>query len=400
MSRLPLLAAAALSASLLSAAPAAADVTVYRAPSFGDFRLDLYGWAQPRFTWQEADDRPEVNFQPNAAFTVNRARLGTAASFGKWGRVQFELELAREVGQPFDAFVVVSPVHTEKVNLSLQAGQFRVPFSRQNLINSMSYQFADMAYFVRPSFIVDRDLGAMLTADLWDGRLRLQAGVWNGNEPGRGQTQNLDPYFLGAARVEISPLGRPPRFEGDLRPLEEQRRPLVTLGFGVMRNRLEDKHFDRKYLGADLAAYYRGASLYAELYYHVDDPLTTVGPSATTRVRQMGWNVQAGYFLPLPWVREHLEIVGRVEQFDPNMDVKAPVNDNGARDLDQSNPTWGYMGFLFGANYFLNHSHTLKAQVSYEVRNETKRCLAGQVDPGCTGYIKNNLLVMQVTAGF
>lgn len=382
------------------AAPAAADVTVFETPKLGGVKVDLYGWAQPRFTWQEADDRPAVDLHPNAAFTVNRARLGTIAHLGRWGRAHFEIELAREVGQPFDAFVVLTPLRTEAATLSLQIGQFRVPFSRQNLVNSMSYQLADVAYFVRPSMIVDRDIGAMLGADLFGGRARLRVGVFNGNEPGRGQTQNLDPYFLAAARLEVSALGAPPAFEGDLRPRAEQTRPLVTVAASVMRNRLEDKHFQRKYVGADLGAWYRGASLYAELYYHVDDPITTVGPTAGTQVKQLGWNIQAGYFPPLPWVEEHLEVVARAEYIDPNIGVKTPVNDNGARDLDQSNPTWGYMGFLFGANYFLNHAHTLKAQLHYEVRNETKRCLAGQVDPSCTGYIKNNLLVAQVTAGF
>src|SRR6185437_6474862 len=72
---------------------------------------------------------------------------------------------------------------------------------------------------------------------------------------------------------------------------------------------------------------------------------------------------------------EHLELpVFRVEYFDPAMDVKNPTGDSGARDLNQTNPTWGYIGYVIGANYFLNHKHTLKAQASYEIRNETKQC--------------------------
>ncbi len=104
-------------------------------------------------------------------------------------------------------------------------------------------------------------------------------------------------------------------------------------------------------------------------------------------------------------MREHLELpVFRVEYFDPAMDVKNPTGDSGARDLNQTNPTWGYIGYVIGANYFLNHKHTLKAQASYEIRNETKQCLQGQVlgstTNGCTGYIANNLFVAQITAGF
>lgn len=380
--------------------PAAADVTVFENDKIVDLKLDLYGWVMPRFTWQESDDRPVVNLHPNAAFTVNRARLGAYARVGKWARAQVEFELGREIAQPIDAFVILSPLHGDVATLNLQVGQFRVPFSRQNLIQGVGLQLPDAAYWVRPSFIVDRDIGGMLWGELFDGRARWNLGVFNGNDPGRGQTLNSDRYFLFAARLEGSPLGRPPRFEGDLRPMAEQRRPIVTFGVSAMRNRLEDKHFNRNYIGADLGAWWRGASLYGEFYYHVDDPVEATGPNATARVKQLGWNVQAGYFLPVPWVKEHLEIVARVQALDPNIDVKTPANDNGARDLDASNPTWGFMGFQFGANYYLFHSHTLKAQVAYEVRNETKRCLEGQTGSGCTGAIKNNLFVAQVTAGF
>ncbi len=383
---------------LVCAAPAAADVTVFQAPSVGDLKVDLYGWVQPRFTAQQHDDRPSVMFDPQPAFTVQRARLGTVGTFGPWGRVQVETDFAGDAVTALDAYAVLSPIHERVARLDLTFGQFRVPFSRQNLLPSSSYQFPDVAYFIAPAFIVDRNLGAKMGVDLFDGKLRLEAGVFNANDPGRGQTINVSGQFLAAARFEISPLGRPPSFEGDLRPLYEQHHPVFMIGGGAMRDRLEQKDFDRKYVGADLSALWYGASLYGEVYYHVDDPAHAM-PS-TAGVRQLGWNVQAGYFPPVPWVREHLEAVFRVEYFDPAMDVLHPTGDSGARDLNQTNPTWGYMGFVFGANYFLNHKHTLKAQATYEVRNETKECLQGQSPPNCTGYISNNLFVAQITAGF
>lgn len=380
------------------AAPAAAQVTVFQAPSILDFKLDLYGWVQPRFSAQQTDDRPSVNFDPTPAFTVQRARFGTIATFGPWGRAQVEADFAGQTVGTLDAYVVLSPIHEEEASLNFTFGQFRVPISRQNLLPSSSYQFADVAYFVAPNFLVDRDIGAKMGTDLFKGKLRLEVGVYNGNDPGKGQTINSDNDFLGAARIEVSPFGPAPRFEGDVRPLYEQKHPIVTLGISAMRNRLEQKDFDRKYAGADLAAYWYGASLYGEIFYHVDTP---AGDQASTaRVRQLGWNVQAGYFPPLPWVREHLEVVARVEYFDPAMNIAHPTGDAGARDLNQSNPTWGYMGYVFGGNYFLNHKHTLKAQASYEIRNETKQCLQGQTLPNCTGFIANNLFVAQITAGF
>jgi hypothetical protein len=326
--------------------------------------------------------------------------MGTIASLGPWARAQVEIDLSGQYAVPYDAFVVLSPVHEKIASLNLTLGQFRVPFSRQNLLPSVGYQLPDVAYFVAPSFIVDRDIGGKVWSDLFDGRLRLEIGMFDGNNPGRGQSIKTDPYFLYAARIEISPFGPAPRFEGDLRPLGVQHKPVLTVAASAMKHRADEVHFNRNYVGADLAAYWEGASLYGEFYYHIDDPIAVPGSPLGQRVKQVGWNVQAGYFPPVPWVREHLEAVARVQFFDPATDVVHPNGDSGSRDLNQSNPTWGYVGYVFGLNYFFNHRHTLKAQVSYEIRDETKPCLQGQTEPNCTGAIANNLFVAQVTAGF
>ena len=391
---------AAAFAVLASAAPAAADLTVFEAPSVADFKLDLYGWIQPRFSDQQQDLRPMVNFDPTPAFTVTRARMGTMATLGPWAKAQVEIDLSGQYAVPYDAFVVLSPVHEKVASLNLTVGQFRVPFSRQNLLSSVAYQLPDVAYFIAPNFIVDREIGGMLGTDVLDGRLRLSIGMFDGDNPSKGQSVKTDPYFLYAGRVEISPFGPAPRFEGDLRPLGLQHQFILTVAASAMRHRADEVHFVRNYVGADLAAYWEGASLYGEFYYHLDDPIPVAGAQTGQRVLQLGANVQAGYFPPLPWVREHLEAVVRVEYFDPAVDVKLPNGDSGSRDLNQSNPTWGYLGYIVGVNYFLNHRHTLKAQVSYEIRDETKPCLIGQMQPNCTGTIANNLFVAQITAGF
>jgi hypothetical protein len=389
-------------AALAWASPAAADVTVFEAPKVADFRLDMYGWIQPRLAVQEHDDRPGVNFDPNPAFTVQRARMGTVATMGPWARAQVELELAGQFASTLDAYVVLSPVHEKVASLNLTVGQFRVPFSRQNLLPSVGYQLPDTAYFVASSFIVDRDIGGMIWSELFEGRLKLEIGMFNGNVPARGQTVKTDPDFLYAARLEVAPFGKAPRFEGDLRPLGMQHRFLMTLGASAMKHKANELNWDRNWVGADLAAYWEGASLYGEFYYHVDSPLPAMpGAMAVQGVRQIGFNVQVGYFPPIPWVREHLEPAFRVEYFDPAIDVTHPNGDSGSRDLNQSNPTWGYLGYVVGLNYFLNHRHTLKAQVSYEIRDETKPCLQGQTtQTGCTGTINNNLFLAQITAGF
>ncbi len=280
-------------ATLAGAAPAAADITVFEAPSVADFKLDLYGWVQPRFTYQQQDNRPSVLFDPIPAFNVQRARLGTVASLGPWARAQVEIDFSGQYALPFDAFVVLSPIHEKAATLNLTAGQFRVPFSRQNLLPSVAYQLPDVAYFVAPSFLVDRDIGGKIWSDLFEGRLRLQIGMFDGNNPGKGQAIKTDPDFLAAARVEVSPFGAAPRFEGDLRPLSAQHHFILTLAASAMRHRADEVHFNRNYVGADLAAYWEGASLYGEFYYHIDDPILVPGVPARP-ARQAGGVERAG----------------------------------------------------------------------------------------------------------
>lgn len=378
---------------------ASADVRVFETDAHvPPLSLDLYGWIQPRFSLQQQDARPDVNFTPNPAFTLARTRLGAVVNYGLWARAQIEIELARDTAQPIDAFVVANPLHEKSATLSVTLGQFRVPFSRQNLLPSKAYQLPDNAYFVTPKFLVDRDIGGQLGVDLFEGRGKLMVAIFNGNDPGRGQTQNIDPYFLFAGRLEVSPLGAAPRFEGDLRPLDERHKPLVTLGGGAMRNRADDKHFNRTYLGADLGFWWEGFSLYAEYYHRKDQPVDA--PAGAQAVTAEGFNAQAGYFPPLPFVREHLELAFRVQRFDPDKEVTQPAKDVGARDLEQSDPTWGYLGLTFGLNGYADRGHHLKMQASYEIRNETKRCLEGQSGDACSGFIKNNLLLFQATAAF
>jgi hypothetical protein len=377
-------------------APAAADVTVFEAPSVGDFSLDLYGWIQPRFTWQQND----VNFNPTPGFSLQRLRLGTIARTGPWAEARVEVDYSGVSPKLIDGYVTLSPIHEKQASLNLTAGYFRVPISRQNLLPSVGYQLADTAYFVNPAFLVDRDLGAKLWTELLDKRIKVEVGMWDSNSSGAGQQGNTNTTFLYGARLEVAPFGPAPRFEGDLRPLGLQHRPIVALGASGMLCKYDNTGYYQKWAGGDLAAYWEGASLYAEIFYNVSDGYAVNGNPAPSAITQFGWNVQAGYFPPVPWVREHLEVAARVEFFDPYTQITAP--DPGAVQLSATHPEQGYMGYLFGLNYFLNHKHTLKAQVSYEIRDQTKQCLQGQslAKNDCTGYYADNLFITQITAGF
>ena len=161
-----------------------------------------------------------------------------------------------------------------------------------------------------------------------------------------------------------------------------------------MRNRFDDKHFD-----AELPRRRRspatgeGASLYGELFYHVDQPALQSRPERDGARSSRS----AGTCRPATSRRSlgrasTSSSSARVEYIDPDIDVKKPANDSGARELDGANPTWGYIGFLFGRNLFWT---TATPQAPGELRDPQRdQALPRGADRRkCTGAIKNNLFV-------
>lgn len=394
------LAAAVLSslASLLLTSTASAQLIVYdkadpEGKEGGSRQLALYGFVQPRFTLQQEDHRdPNNTVEANPGFSFKRSRIGAIARFADFATLQMELETQTTSVLGIDAFARLHPIK----ELQLQIGQFRVPFSRQNLIQGFSHQMPDAAYWVAPKFIVDRDIGMQLGGEAFDGKLIYAASLMNGNRDAARTDGNFDKFFLYAGRVSVAPLGRFPNFEGDLRNESERKQPLFYVGGGAMHNHLTDTHYKRMYIGADASFIWQGFSLYGEFYQRTD---TADGdaPAGTPRVSARGFNVQAGYFVPAPYVREHIEVAGRFQQLDPNRDVSNPT---GRDDLTSSNPTQGFRGIGFGVNWFPLRTHGAKVQAAYELRNELKKCLQAQSEPNCTGFVKNDLLVIQATLAF
>lgn len=419
-------------AALACSASASAEVRVWeKDPAKGDddvpvLSVDVFGWVQPRFTWEQHDTRePKYQWEPAPGFRIRRARLGTRAELTSWASANLELDLATDQARPLDGYLTLTPMS----ELRVTAGQFRVPFSRQNLVSSRARQLPDPAYFVTPKFMIERDQGAMIWGELLDGRLNYYAAAFNG--AGAGQQENIDPYFLIAARLEVAPLGKLPGFESDVRPVAQRIAPLVGMGIGAMNNCVQTDDLRRTYLGADVAAFWRGFSLYAEVFQRTDKTMQAKSsltglsgdsilgvcrrrakagdePAKMNQevVKVVGYNLQAGAFLPLRWFEDHLELVARHQSLDPNTHVSQPDS----FDLTATNPTQGYQTIELGVNWFLGGlrpkapragaAHNAKIQATYEIRNETKKCMAGQTEPGCTGYINNNVLIVQATGGF
>ena len=63
--------------------------------------------------------------------------------------------------------------------LTLRAGQFKVPFSHQRLVNSFRQTFTDRSLATR-AFSFDRDLGGQVQLAFLDERILLQMAITNG----------------------------------------------------------------------------------------------------------------------------------------------------------------------------------------------------------------------------
>jgi hypothetical protein len=364
-----------------------------------DLSLDLYGWTQPRFIYAP----PPIDV---SGFSVHQVRLGAIGGFGKWGRVQTELAFGPTIFTGailpvllLDAYGVFTPYRSRVVGVDVTLGNFRIPFSRQNLIQPVGLQLPDMAEYVHPVWSIQRALGGMLGVDFLDRKVRLSAGAFNGFFTGGSAFDVIDPtdpvgltappaWFVYVGRLEVEPLGPAPRFEGDLREVGQRRRPVVSMGVSALKNQARfplstmesgassEVTLDNLALEADVGVWFAGASLYGELLFSTSDVVRS-SPAVSAHHRLLAWNVQAGYFPPLPFLREHVEVVVRAES--SRAQSQRPFPEPSTSDL--TSVRWSA-----GLNVFVDRGHLLKMQIFYK---------GDQFNDS-----RDDLLTLQATAGF
>lgn len=287
-----------LSLPALAAEPADADRFVVR-PT---------GWLRPSFVYlQDADEL--VTDQDGFEL---EARLGAQAAFADWLTARVELELAPEPSLK-DAAAVIAPLPWLRAEL----GQFKLP-------GSVHYLASDTRRLLPQSPQVagevdTRDLGAALTLALpgKEGALAaFTSGVFNGE--GANKAQNVNQRYLFAQRLLVTPFGaRPSVFEGTDGEL--------YLGVGGV--------WLYNYQGDDLTA--EESNTYGGDLQLAWGPLSAQGeflagdhafanPSVANYAWR-GWYGQVASFVPAPWVRDHVELVARVGQHDPDLDAEGAV---------------------------------------------------------------------------
>jgi phosphate-selective porin OprO/OprP len=316
------------------------------------FKLDLSNRVQIRFT----QELPEVG-DDVGSFRIRRAKT----KFEGWAYTKdltYELQLNwPDSANPLEDANINYDFTKGKKTFMLKAGQFKVPFGRQELTSSGSQEFVDRSLVVN-RFARGRDLGFQLWGTPLGSKLDWRVGIFNGN--GRTTSRNDNDQYQYNARLAFQPFGDVKYSEGDFestdKPLlaiagqyEINERPTAAAGTTPAFNT------EKEIIGADVVFKYKGLFLYGEWFDAANDR-----NAGLSDFDDSGWVTQAGYFI----VPSKAELALRFAQIDPNND----------RDDDEQEER----GVAFG--YFFNkHAHKLQADyrqvenVATDVTNDELR---------------------------
>lgn len=294
-------------------------------------QLVLSNRLQLRFTEQ----MPEVG-DDKGSFRVRRGKT----KFEGWVYTKdltYELQLNwPDTNNPLEDANVNYDFTKGKKAFQLKAGQFKVPFGRQELTSSGSQQFVDRSA-VSNTFARGRDIGVQLWGTPLGGKLDWRVGAFNGN--GRTVSSNDNDKLQYNARLTFQPFGDVKYSESDF---ESSDKLLFAIAGNWESNNRQgatsNNDVDREIVGGDVALKFKGFSLFAELFEATDDPEAGADRDLS------GFHAQAGYFI----VPKRFEIAARLAELD--------LND--AIDNDEQEERG------VALNYFLN-KHAHKLQLDY-----------------------------------
>jgi hypothetical protein len=271
--------------------------------------LAISNRGQLRFT----QEMPEVG-DDVGSFRIRRFKT----KFEGWvydKNLTYELQLNwPDTANPLEDANVNYDFTKGKKTFQLKAGQYKVPFGRQELTSSGSQEFVDRSA-VSNEFARGRDIGVQIWGTPMGGKLDWRFGIYNGN--GRTVSRNDNDKYQTNARLTWQPFGDAKYSEGDFdssgKPLfaiaaqyESNERPVAASG-GTPAHTA-----DREIVGGDIVFKYKGFFLFGEFFDASTDRSGTVSD-----FDHDGYNVQAGYFV----VPQKFEVAVRLSELDPNAGV-------------------------------------------------------------------------------
>ena len=149
----------------------------------------------------------------SSGFDIARMRLALKGGMWKpWLKYEFQYEFARTSGSSSNKIKdALLEFETSKAT-ALKLGQYKVPFSLQQLISSGRQEFVDRA-LTDGKFDPGRDIGLSFWGTAAGKKFGYQVGVFNGG--GEGNPQD-DAGYLYVGRVTWDPLGEFKLLESDL----------------------------------------------------------------------------------------------------------------------------------------------------------------------------------------
>jgi len=306
-------------------------------------QMQLTGYSQIRY--QTFQDRGKHN-----SFDIRRARVDLKGSITPFFSYRLQADLV-DKPKMIDAYGEIKLADY----FSITAGQFKIPFSMENLTSSNKLEMIDRSQVVealvaRSKDVIGnqngRDIGIQAGGIILKANnapvIEYRLGVFNGSGINVTDTANNAKDISG--RLVFTPV-KGLSVGGDFYQGKDKAIKPDVAGQSQTRNRF----------GAELNYIFAGFSLKAEYILGKD--------GVTNRA---GWYAQAGYYL----IPQKLQILGKYDVYDPNTSTGNNISTN----------------YVFGANYIFNVWSRLQA--FYTIRQEEGQAIA------------NNYMAVQYQIGF
>jgi phosphate-selective porin len=306
-------------------------------------QIQLTGYSQIRY--QILQERGKHN-----GFDIRRARVDLKGSITPFFSYRLQADLV-DKPKMIDAYGEIKLADY----FSITAGQFKIPFSMENLTSSNKLEMIDRSQVVealvaRSKDVIGnqngRDIGIQAGGTFLKVNnapvIEYRIGVFNGSGINVADTANNEKDISG--RLVITPI-KGLSFGGDFyKGLDKAIKPDVA-GQSQTRNRF----------GGEVSYVVAGFSLKAEYISGKDG-----------KTNRAGWYAQAGYFV----IPQKLQILGKYDVYDPNTSTGNNISTN----------------YVFGANY--NFNNWSRLQAFYTIRQEQGPAIA------------NNYMAVQYQIGF
>jgi phosphate-selective porin OprO/OprP len=306
-------------------------------------QIQLTGYSQIRYqAFQEPGKRN--------GFDIRRARVDLKGSVTPFFSYRLQVDFV-DKPKMIDAYGEIKLADY----FSITAGQFKIPFSMENLTSSNKLEMIDRSQVVealvaRSKDVIGnqngRDIGIQAGGTFLKVKdipfIEYRIGVFNGSGINVADTANSEKDISG--RLIFSPL-KGFSFGGSIyHGWDKAIKPDVA-GRSQTRNRI----------GAELSYVMSSFSLKGEFISGKDG-----------KTNRAGWYIQAGYFV----IPQKLQVLGKYDTYDPNTSASKNITTN----------------YVFGANY--NFTNWSRLQAFFTLRQEEGTA------------IQNNFISVQYQIGF